>query len=210
MLLGIKNSLIVTVAILLAMPMAAFSDESIQTCLEIDNGEERLSCYDGIHGFDQQTVSSDTEKEEVFGDGWVLMSGKDEFTGADTSRVYLEELGRAGERDAAVLSLGCQGDGSYGVLLYKSTFISTSRRVPVRYKFDDNELISENWFGSASGNGALLPNGYKDFRSQLQNSKRLVVEMTDYRGVGHRHIFEGLAKNKDELDFIMSGCESNK
>lgn len=188
----------------LALPAASIAqnDLSVTDCLGISSDSARLTCYDRVFNYQ--------EPEEIFesGDGWIMLRDTDEFNGADVSRVYIEEQGRAGERNAAVLSVGCRDDGSYFVLFYKATFINTSSRVAVRYRFDDNPPISENWFGTTGGNGALLPDSYRDFRTQLVAADTLVFEAQDFQGARHRHTFEGLQNNRDDLEFVMNGCQA--
>ncbi|MEL6620531.1 MAG: hypothetical protein AAFP16_16775 [Pseudomonadota bacterium] len=192
-------------AILLFLPNSLFAEEKLNTdmCLSMKSDAARLICYDRALGY--------KEPEEIFptGDGWVLMPGIDEFTEKDVSRVFVEEKDRAGARDAAVISVGCREEGGYGILFYKSSFINTSSRVSVRYRFDENQPVSESWWGTTSSNGAMLPDNYKDFRAQLLESDALVIEVTDYQGGRHRHAFEGLQNNKNDLEFVMSGCISN-
>ena len=187
--------------IALALETPAFSQEARvgEDCVRISNNEARLECFDAVYGLD-------AEEPEISGDGWILVERKDEFNGANTSSVYLEEVGRIGQTDAAVISVGCRDDGTYGILFYKRTFINTSNRISIRYKFDDNETVSENWWGTAGSNGAILPDNYRDFRSQLVDSDRLVIEAKAYQGARHRHTFEGLQKNKRDLEFVMNGC----
>ncbi|PTX74932.1 hypothetical protein [Sulfitobacter mediterraneus] len=186
------------------IPVLAFAQDTVEidTCLKVESDAARLECYDRLHGYEIP------EQAEVSGDGWVILTRTDEFTGKTLSWVYLEEAGKVGERDAAVLSVSCTEKGGYNVSFYKRTFVNTSGRIKVRYRFDSAEPISENWFGSTGNNGAFLPDNYRDFRKSLAEAQKLVLEVVDYQGARHRHTFAGLRKNKSDLEYVMSGCPS--
>jgi len=193
--------------VLCNMPALASAQDTaeISSCLGIKSDMPRLECYDSFHKYEapEKTAASGDS------DGWVTLSRTDEFTGKVLSRVYMEETGRAGERDAAVLSVICNDSGSYDVLFFKSNFINTSGRVSVRYRFDNEEPITESWIGSTGNNGAFLPDNYQDFRTHLKEAEKVVLEVTDFQGAGHRHTFENLQTNSDDLKYVMSGCASN-
>lgn len=176
-------------------------------CLTIHQDAARLACFDRALGY----VPPKTDDVGVNdGVGWILIENKDEFNGSNTSRVYVEETGREGAYDAAVLSVGCKDDGTYGVLFYKRSFINTNYSIKVRYRFDENEPISENWHGTTGSNGAILPNNFRDFRTQLAEANKVVFEAVDYQGARHRHTFEGLARNERDLQFVMNGCKADQ
>lgn len=78
---------------------------------------------------------------------------------------------------------------------------------PVRYRFDDAEPVTERWVPSNDGTAVFLPRTYKDFRKGIAEAEKFAFEVTDYRGVSYRSIFEGLSENRAVLDQVSAACK---
>lgn len=173
-----------------------------QKCL----GSEYRECYsedvedEGL----LENLSSASDK------GWVLSERRDSFTNADTSIAYLnsDKFHNSNIRSShpTRLLVGCMEDGKVQIAVMFAGYVG-SGRVAIRYKFDDNDPITERWIASSEGTAAILPDNFRDFRAGLQVSDTVIFEVTDFRGTRYEARFEGLQNNKENFDFTFNGCQ---
>lgn len=149
-------------------------------------------------------------QEEVVGAGWRLVEDTDDFSGKNTSFAILEsdKIGLSITDAPIAAFVRCDGDGGYYAYVLSGGYIGARRgRMPVRYKFGEDEPVSERWNESTSGKAAFLPEGYRDFLSGLQGGEDFLFEITDYRGGTYSARFEGAGSGRDALDFVFGGCQ---
>lgn len=164
-----------------------------------------------------ECYSEDVEDEGLFENlssasdkGWALSERRDSFTNADTSIAYLisDKFHNSNIRSShpTRLLVGCMEDGKVQIAVMFAGYIG-SGRVAVRYKFDDNDSITERWIASSEGTAAILPDNFRDFRAGLQVSDTVIFEVTDFRGTRYEARFEGLQNSKENFDFTFNGCQ---
>ncbi|WP_217810185.1 hypothetical protein [Salibaculum griseiflavum] len=177
-----------------------------------------MACYDAVFNYQQPEDKADSEAaestetiegENLSGNSWVLVEQEDGFTEADISYVYLESAqAGTGMQNLDALLIRCNGEGGTEILIVSSGFLGNDR-LRVRYRFDDNEPISERWSPSTDGQAAFLPSGYRDFRSGLTSSDGVLIEVEAFNGARHQGEFDGLRNNTEDRDFVLSGCKSD-
>ncbi|PRY74058.1 hypothetical protein CLV76_12455 [Marivita geojedonensis] len=111
-------------------------------------------------------------------------------------------------QDLNAIIIRCNGEGGTELYVVSDGYLGNDR-LRVRYRFDDNEPISERWSPSTDGRAAFLPSGYRDFRSGLTSSESVLMEVEAFNGARHQGEFGGLSNNAEDRDFVMSGCKSN-
>jgi hypothetical protein len=184
---------------------SAFSEEvpDLSNCLTLHDDELRLNCYDGETGYVKPLVESETSSR------WRYTRQSDDFSNKDTSFITLEsDKAHLSITDApTALFVRCDGDGGTEVFVATGGYIgSRNNRVPVRYKFGDNDPISERWNESTKGSAVFLPNGFRDFRSGLESGESFLFEVTDFRGSRASARFEGSKLEGEKISFVWNGC----
>jgi hypothetical protein len=128
---------------------------------------------------------------------------RDEFTDADTSRVvvYADEQPRYGR--ANILVWRCDGISNYELFVANDEFLTNSGSVPVIFRFDETPAVSERWNHSTTGVAAFnsSPEARHEFSLSAVAANRVIVGVTDYRGVRYSYTFRlsGLANVLDRL-----------
>lgn len=185
---------------------SAITDSTFAECLDIQNNLNRLRCYDDLAGFAAEPEQGQTQ---TGGQGWSFVEDRDDFTNRETSSAILES-NRAGQSVArgshpVALIVRCDGDGGTDIIVRVSGYIGNDR-VPVRYKFGDDDPISERWTPSTTGSAIFLPSGFQDFRAGLEAAHDFVFEVTDFRGTSYSAVFQGAANNREHFDYTYNGC----
>lgn len=174
-------------------------------CVQYHDDQVRLDCYDQKASYQPSAFELSND-----GSGWVFFEEKDAFSGKNTSFVALESdpQSRIGEDPPNSLFVRCNGRGGSEIFVVADGYIGARRdSVPVRYKFDDERPISENWNESTKGTAAFLPSRYQEFRSGLVRHDTVLFEITDFRGSPNHARFVGLKNNLEALNYVISGCE---
>lgn len=222
------------IAVLLLVPSLAQA-ESLQICAAIDDSLERLTCYDALASAERASgategnapVAPDASADVTnsasapipdptptpaatrpFG-GWQLVLNEDDFTNQETTMAILtsDAPGAFGSHAPKELVARCDGDGGHDIFVISHGYIGARRdRVPVRFRFADNDPITEHWHESTSGSAAFLPSGYRDFRRGLRSGDDFIMEISDYRGSGQRAGFYDVDVNADRLEYVLNNC----
>ena len=173
-----------------------------EECLTVFDDKVRLECYDKIYGYKVTSTASGNSL-------WIFRENIDPFNDKNVSfMTLLADAGSQSGSDAPELViLSCDGNGSYFVSVKSDGFLN-SEHVTVRYRFDGEELIEENWRPFADGTGAV-GGKYKDkalrFETKLTTGKDFIFQVTDYRGVSNMARFKN---SKDpNFDVILNGCK---
>jgi hypothetical protein len=195
------------IATAFAPPVMSFATEISQEALDqlrlchgLDQSSLRLSCYDAQSQYSAQEETSGVSV-------WTFVEREDPLTGANTSFVAVDADTRHGGNDTPQrLYLRCDGDGGYDLIVATNGYIGDrDNRVPVSYRWGDGEPIAERWNSSSAGNGAFLPNGYRDFLSGLTVGGELVFQWEDYRGTRYTSTWNNVQLD-DNAQFILGGC----
>lgn len=183
-----------------------FHAEEAKQCLTIKRDELRLECYDQVLGYETESDNSVEVKS-----AWIFNSKKDEFTGKNTSYVFLPSDKADQTYGDAPSSMIVRSNGNGGVDIYVNTHGYIGARgnsIPVKYKFGNSEIETERWNESAKGTAAFLPDGYKDFKAGLMTGKSFLFEVTDYRGAKESARFPETKLDAD-FRFVFGGCKAN-
>lgn len=132
-------------------------------------------------------------------DGWRLARSKDDLTDEPRVIASLPGLGDGGSVSVHVRCMGKDLD----VLVAINEYLGNDRR-PVQYRFDRQELLKENWMVSSKGT-AIYADNERDFARQLLSSKKLIVEVGDFRDVPHRATFEW-SSGEDRVREVLHAC----
>lgn len=151
-------------------------------------------------------TDNDKSSDASNGSKWKFVEDFDSFNDKNSSYVYLEATGYIGSDDPEAVVVRCDAKGGYNIYVIANGYIGARNdMVPVRYRFGQNEAISERWNESTSGSAAFLPSTYNDFRKNLATGEDFVFEITDYGGSRSSSEFDN---SKDEkLEFVMGGCK---
>lgn len=198
-------------SLLTCLGASPVSAQDIQSCLAIQEPESRLACYDSESGYVAQTQAQpDEEAGATATSRWQYIDKQDGFTNADTSYVMLQsDKASLTMTDAPIAMIfRCDGRGGTDIYVISGGYIgSRNDRVPVRYKFQGGEPISERWNESTDGKAAFLPGGYKDFREGLLSGREFLFEITDFRGSRYTATFPETAVSEEMLR-VSGGCKN--
>jgi len=182
-----------------AQSEAAEGDAIVTECHGFERDQARLICYDRLTNY-EEAVEAPTI--------WTLVENTDSITDADRSRVWLEVDNFGGDASPEVLVMACDGEGGFDVYVFTSGYLGAVRdRVPVTYRWNDDEPISETWSISTAGKSAFLPASFQDFLTGLTSGGRLAFQWQNYRGSRFSGIWENVQLD-DNANFIMGGCQS--
>ena len=187
-------------------------DSGISDCVDLTDDQLRLQCYDTAMGLNQNNdtpndEADDNSLEVVGGTKWLFFESKDDFTDEDTSSIGLAPVASSnrGDDPPALLVMRCDGEGGYDTYMIFDGYIgSRNDRIPVRYRFDEEEAVEESWGESTDGTAAFLPDNYNDFRTGVLAGKSFVFEVTDFRGSRSSARFENSIEPR--FEFITGGC----
>ncbi|WP_194095792.1 hypothetical protein [Marivivens aquimaris] len=191
--------------------VAASQDVSAETCLALNDDQERLGCYDRQFGYvarAEEETAPEVAKPISTSSNWHFFENADDFSDQDTSYIILSSVaGRGRYNDAPdAIWIRCDGQGAFEVFVTVDGYIGGNRndRVPVRFRFGSDDPVSELWNISTNGQGAFLPQSYNDFKTGIFSGEDFVFEVTDYQGSKSSAEF----RNSDhpKLDFIRNGC----
>jgi len=135
-----------------------------------------------------------------------FVADMDEFTDDDRSRVlvYADEQTRFGSGNLLVWR--CRGSDGFDLFVENEEYLTNSGRVPVIYRFDDGEATSEQWSVSTNGMAAFNRDavGKQRFTSAALGSARVIIGVTDYRGVRYSYTFRllGLQSMLERLSCV--------
>ena len=121
-------------------------------------------------------------------------------------RVYFDSDAPLNAEAPLRMYIRCDGSGSTDIFVVFGAYLGNDR-LKVRYKFDDNEPVSESWMSSTDGNAVFLPANYRDFRAGLLEADEVLFEGQDFRGSRYRASFKGLQNNTTDRDYILGGCK---
>ncbi len=181
--------------------------QDLESCTTIEEPSNRLACYDDVSGFTPAEVEEATTEETTRDSLWRFVESQDDFSGKNTSYVFLES-DRAGQNfsDAPKsIVVRCSETGGHDIIVVSNGYIGSRGNVKVRYRFGENEPISESWQISTDGKAAFLPSGFKDFRTNLKTGLQFVFEITDFRGSRASAKFP-LTETGRDFDFVLNGC----
>lgn len=174
---------------------------------ENDAKTSAVSDDDGDNGSsDGKDASSDAgERDTASESQWQFVEDFDSFNDKNSSYVFLEATSRVSGDDPKAVVARCDAKGGYDIYVLSNGYIGArNNRIPVRYRFGENDPTTEKWNESTNGQGAFLPSSYQDFRTSLATGEDFIFEITDYSGSTSSSEFDN---NKDEkLDFVMGGC----
>jgi len=169
----------------------------------------RLSCYDNALNY---TPKSDNEPvvetATSYNGNWIFSEKSDSFTDKDTSFLYMvpDISGRSGTDAPDGIIIRCDGEKSFDIYVKFDGYVgSTDDRVPVRFRFDGQEAVSERWLESTDGTAAFLPGGYKQFKAGLFSGASFIFGVSDYNGSSSSAKFTNSIHPK--LEFIKTGCK---
>lgn len=89
------------------------------------------------------------------------------------------------------------------VFVHFGEFLSTDD-VTIRYRFDKNSLVEENWATSAKGT-AVFANESADIARLLMRGKRFIIEAVDFRGQPYRATFD-LKGSSEKIASVLKEC----
>jgi len=174
---------------------------------ENDAKTSAVSDDDGDNGSsDGKDASSDAgERDTASESQWQFVEDFDSFNDKNSSYVFLEATSRVSGDDPRAVVARCDAKGGYDIYVMSNGYIGArNNRIPVRYRFGENDPTTEKWNESTNGKSAFLPSSYQDFRTSLATGEDFIFEITDYSGSTSSSEFDN---NKDEkLDFVMGGC----
>lgn len=183
--------------------------EDLAECITISGDQERLACYDSFAG---KVEPKDDEAPTTETGAWSFYASRDEFSEKENSYVmWLSDRANDTLGDApAALILRCDGNGGTELVVISNGYIGARNgRIPVRYKFEGEEPVSETWHESSNGKAAFLPAGYKDFRQGILSGSDLLFEITDYRGSKYSAKFQGALPHDSKFEFVWNGCQGS-
>lgn len=184
-------------------------ETSFSECTAMVDDQQRLTCYDNLADYvapEPEVEADSSSVVQQIASAWIFLEEFDQFTDKNTSglALYSNSDTHRGEDPPSILFMRCDGDGGYFIVVGFDGYIGSDNKVPVRYRFDDQEAISERWNGSTNGNAAFLPGGYNDFKAGVLEGKSFAFEVTDFRGSTSAARFENMIDPK--FDFITNGC----
>lgn len=182
----------------------------VQECLNFSDDDLRLACYDEKAGYEASDTASENSgtDAEVSTEGWVFVENTDAFSGKDTSSVFLASDAwddNLSDKPSAMV-IRCDGKGSYEIIVMTHGYLGGDR-IRVRYKFGENDPVSERWSASSSGRAAFLPSGYKDFLRGIISEEDFIFEVTDFNGSRKMASFKDADKGTEKRDFVLGGCK---
>ena len=188
----------------------AFSDSfALGSCVALSDDTLRLSCYDKASNYAPKSENEPAAATATSYNGnWSFSERTDTFTDKDTSSLYMasDYSGRRGDDAPESIIMRCDGEKSFDIYVVFDGYIgSANDRVPVRYRFDGQEAVSERWSESTDGTAAFLPGSYKEFKAGLFSGANFVFEVSDYNGSTSSAKFTNSIHPK--LEFIKTGCE---
>jgi hypothetical protein len=188
-----------------------FGADDIEKCLNFTDDDLRLACYDEKAGFEVSDNSVEDASSDPYEEfkGWIFSENTDAFSGKDTSGVYLaaDLLAESyGDDEPVGIVIRCDGEGGSDLFVVSGGYLN-SDSVRVRYKFGDDEPVSEIWDASTDGKIAFLPSGYKDFLSGIISEKNFIFEVEDYNGSKAMATFNGTDKGIEKRNFVLNGCK---
>lgn len=135
------------------------------------------------------------------GPAWEIARSKDAMTDEET---VLARLTGAQGADNTRLLVRCEA----GVMLDVGTTFHADLgkgRRPVRYRIDQNPPRDETWPVSDKGLMVFAP--YEgDFTRQLIGAKKVLIEVTDARGVAHRAAYEW-SSGSEHISEVLQACK---
>ena len=195
--------IILSYSSLVSVAVAQEDTLNIAACHAEDRDQERLNCYDLLSNYEATT-------EPIFENEvrWEFFEDSDAITGSDTSAVFLEASDLLNGRESPLfLGLRCDGEGGYEVFVGADGYIGGVRgRVPVTYRWGEDEPISERWSDSTNGTAAFLPRSYNDFMAGLREGGRLAFKWGDFRGNQYASVWNNVQLD-EKAEFILRGCQ---
>jgi hypothetical protein len=203
---------ILAIAHIFLATQSTAQDLSLENCTSFDDDDLRLICYDTISGYEKPestSSSSDDGTTASGGVGWVFVEEADEFSGKETSYVYLlsDAVDERTSDKPRNFVIRCNGKGGKEVAVVTHGYIGGDR-IKVRYKFGDGDPISEKWHASTNGVAAFLPSGYKDFLRGIISGQDFIFEVTDYNGSTALARFENASSGVAKRDYVLRGCKN--
>jgi hypothetical protein len=133
------------------------------------------------------------------GPSWELVHSKDDMT--DETRVSAQLIG--GEaRDNTTLTIRCVEKRLEALSTFDQYLGNDSR--PVKFRIDQQLPEQESWSISAKGT-AVFATESADFARQLMPAKKVLIEVSDYRGVTHRAMYEWVA-GTEKIGEVLRAC----
>ena len=194
---------IIAALLLIGLASKAWANiNSAEECLSLSDDALRLECYDKLHGYQSGLTSSNNSL-------WEFFEEIDPFIDENVSSMMLsaDDSSASGRLAPKFIGLACLGNGKYFVAVLTDGFLS-NQHITVRYRFDGEEMVEENWSPLPDGTGAT-GGKFKDkalrFETKLTTGKDFIFQVTDYRGVTNMASFKN---SKDpNFDFILNGCK---
>lgn len=141
--------------------------------------------------------------------GWEFSEEQNPLTGKPDLWVRLvaaeptQGAGR-GVPNHMVLYVACL-EGQFDISVDTGEYMGRGR-LRVRYRADESEAVTEDWFAGADGVTMFLPPKFKDFEAAINTAQKIAMEFKDYRGVSHRTLFDNLGKNRHTVGQIYRAC----
>jgi hypothetical protein len=181
-------------------------EAQIRSCRALPIILARVACYDRIPvGIPNVEASVDAAPRDGTGSGirWTIQKELDALT--DKPRVQATVLGAsrpAGAMTPASLSLRCYSQ-TMEVIVEMGVFLNSSHAVPVKYRFDNGQVVAQDWLPSTAGT-AIFAHDALEFLESAERAGKVVIEAAGYQGTSYRASFDltGIDKVLPEI----SGC----
>ncbi len=183
---------------LLSAPAAASGVDPYFICSRMEAPENRLACYDAEARRQQSpppTQAAEDERPIAVGD-WVVNRGRDRMTDRPITVFMLSTALAAtdGGRSRRALFVRCNEAG-LEVYFNAAGYLGTGRGIPVRFRLDDRQPVSQSWAASTRGDSAFASDPRGFVRSITGGARTLLIEATGYNGERFR------------AEFALSGVE---
>jgi len=199
--------LLLTTFIYFCLSFSAFADSNnLNKCVSFSDNELRLKCYDAISKYNSKQ-DSDTDVSST----WNYTENIDDFTDKNTSRLSLwhKSGSQKGDSFPDFIVMRCDGKGNYDIYVGSSGYIG-GEKIPVKYRFGNEEFASEIWHESTDGTAAFYPSSYrykaKTFSKMLTSGQDFILSLENYQGSQSSAKFDNSIHPK--FNFILGGCTS--
>lgn len=182
---------------------------TLEQCVEISDDTARLTCYDNAVANEPKSVENPSVEAAVpYSGNWYFQEAYDDFTDKDSSFLMLSSdiTGRRGRDYPSQIIMRCDSQNSFEIYAKFNGYVGArNNRVPIRFRFDGQEAVSERWSKSTDGTAAFLPSSYRQFKAGLFSGADFIFGVSDYNGSQSSAKFTNSVHPK--LEFIKSGCK---
>ncbi len=147
-------------------------------------------------------VSSTQQETERIGD-FTYVQSFDPITDEDISYIYTNEINPIPEREG-VLVWRCTSD-QLEVFFKSDLFLSDDEVIPVTFRFDKDEPMSQSWSLSTDGAAAFVQDFFIiRFSALARPANQIAIRLYDYQGTPHTYQFSliGLSRALTRLSCV--------